>query len=127
MSKSKEFTGENLSDLVSAVKNAAPNLHRAGTFREKTLDALVEHLSRQKIVNSIETGSGASTLLFSHLSQHHNVFALDDGNESISNIRRSPLLRADTVTFIEGPTQKTVPAYHFGEPLQVALIDGPHG
>jgi hypothetical protein len=118
---------ENINNIISSIKQAAPNLHKAGTFPGKTFDALVHHLTRQKIKNSIETGSGASTLLFSHLSQNHTVFAIDDGNESINGTRRNPLLRSDSVTFVEGPTQKTLPAYQFTQPLQVALIDGPHG
>jgi precorrin-6B methylase 2 len=127
MSQSQDFVEENLGKILSAIKNAAPDLHKAGAFRKETLDALAKHLGRQKVVNSIETGSGASTLLFSHLSQHHTVFALDEGNESISNIRYNPLLRTSAVTFVEGPTQKTLPTHQFPEPLQAALIDGPHG
>jgi hypothetical protein len=127
MPKPQEYSAENLNDIFTAVKHAAPSLHKAGTFSEKQFDALLEHLSRRNIVNSIETGSGASTLLFSHLSQHHTVFALDDGNGSICNIQQSTLLRGENVTFVEGPTQKTLPAYQFEERLEVALIDGPHG
>jgi hypothetical protein len=125
--KPYESPAENINDIISSIRQAAPTLHQAGTFPGKTFDALVHHLTRQKISNSIETGSGVSTLLFSHLSQHHTVFAVDDGNESISNTRRNPLLRSDSVTFVEGPTQKTLPAYQFMQPLQAALIDGPHG
>ena len=127
MSKSQECPGESLSDILSAVKYAALDLHKAGTFSGKTFDALVDHLTRHEIVNSVETGSGASTFLFSHLSQHHTVFALDDGNGSIRAVERNPLLRTGRVTFVEGPTQKTLPAHQFREPLQAALIDGPHG
>ncbi len=80
-----------------------------------------------RIHHSVETGSGASTLLFSHLSEHHTVFALDGGSGSIANIRRSPLLRPNVVTFVEGPTQATLPRHRFTESLQLVLIDGPHG
>jgi hypothetical protein len=31
------------------------------------------------------------------------------------------------VTFIEGPTQKTLPNYEFDRGFQIILIDGPHG
>jgi hypothetical protein len=81
---------------------------------------------QKPIRNSAETGSGASTLLFSHLSENHTVFALDDNSGSVVNVRRSPLLRADRVTFIEGSTQQTLPRHQFTEKLQLALIDGPH-
>ena len=113
--------------ILSAVKQAAPSLHKAGTFSTKTFDVLINYLAQQKISYSVETGSGASTLLFSHFSKHHTVFALDNEDGSISNIRENPLLQKNTITFVQGPTQKTLPFYQFKEPLQAALIDGPHG
>jgi hypothetical protein len=122
-----ERAENDLKDIFSAIKHAAPNLHKAGTFSGETFDALIEHLRRREIINSMETGSGTSTMLFSHLSKHHNVFALDDGNGSISNTQHSSLLRPGVVTFVEGPTQKTLPTHQFAQPLQAALIDGPHG
>jgi hypothetical protein len=76
---------------------------------------------------SAETGSGASTLLLSHLSESHTVFAMDAGTGSIRGIEGSPLLRAGVVTFVEGPTQLTLPRHQFQGALQLALIDGPHG
>lgn len=33
----------------------------------------------------------------------------------------------EAVTFVEGPTQVTLPQYQFTENVQIALIDGPHG
>jgi hypothetical protein len=37
------------------------------------------------------------------------------------------LLRSDTVNFIEGPSQLTLPTHHFDREFQVVLLDGPHG
>ncbi len=54
------------------------------------------------------------------------MFAADNGSGSIANVRRSPLLRPDVVTFVEGPTQATLPRYQFPEKLQLVLLDGPH-
>jgi hypothetical protein len=113
--------------IMDAIKQVAPDLHKAGTFSPVTLEASMGHASKRVITSSAETGSGASTFLFSHLSRRHTVFAMDDGNGSIDNVRRSPLLNADVVEFVEGPTQKTLPRYEFREPLQLVLIDGPHG
>jgi hypothetical protein len=104
----------------------APSLHTAGTFPARTFDAILRHAVQKPIRNSAETGSGASTLLFSHVSEKHTVFALDDNSGSVVNVRRSPLLRADRVTFIEGPTQQTLLRHRFADKLQLALIDGPH-
>lgn len=104
----------------------AAGLHTAGTFSPRVLAAIVRHASQQPIHHSAETGSGASTLLFSHLSQNHTVFALDNNSGSVANVRRSRWLRPDVVTFVEGPTQQTLPRYRFTEKLQLVLIDGPH-
>ena len=120
-------TDQDRMGILSAVKQVAPSLHKAGTFPTKTFDVLMNYLAQQKISYSVETGSGASTLLFSHFSKHHTVFALDNEDGSITNIRENPLLHKDTVTFVQGPTQRTLPFYQFKESLQAALIDGPHG
>lgn len=61
------------------------------------------------------------------MSRHHTVFALDDGTGSVDNVCRSPLLRKEVVTFVEGPAQVTLPRFHFTEKLQLVLIDGPRG
>jgi Methyltransferase domain len=61
------------------------------------------------------------------LSQNHTVFAVDAGNKSISSVNSHSLFNSDTVEFIEGPSQRTLPQYQFNHKLQIALIDGPHG
>lgn len=115
-----------IDEICRRIVEVAPGLHGAGTLSARTLRAIAQAASGRAIRNSVETGSGASTLLFSHLSEHHTVFALNGGSGSISNIRRSPLLRQSAVTFVEGPTQATLPRHHFAHKLQLALIDGPH-
>ena len=109
--------------LLSEITRAARQLHGAGTLAPKALRAMARHLSRRPIEHSMETGSGASTLLFSHLSGEHIAFTLEDG---IANIRSSPLFDPARTRFVEGPTQKTLPAYDFSDKIQVALLDGPH-
>lgn len=113
--------------LCQDILEVAPGLHTAGTFSALTFEGIRRATQGLHIRNSVETGSGASTLLFSHISEHHTVFALDAGSGSVTNVRRSPLLRQDVVTFVEGPTQLTLPQYRFTEKLQAVLIDGPHG
>ena len=115
-----------LEAIKRRISEIAPGLHTAGTFPARTFDAILRHAVQKPIRHSAETGSGASTLLFSHLSENHTVFALDDNSGSVVNVRRSPLLRADRVTFVEGPTQQTLPRHIFNEKLQLVLIDGPH-
>lgn len=114
-------------EIRRRIAEVGPGLHSAGTFSRRVFDAIAMAARKRQISNSVETGSGASTLLFSHLSQQHTVFALDDDSGSIANVRRSPLLRPNVVTFVEGPTQTTLPHYRFTDKLQLVLIDGPHG
>jgi hypothetical protein len=116
-----------LDDILPAILEIAPGLHGAGAFSARALTAIARHARTREIHCSAETGSGASTLLFSHLSRRHTVFALDGGSGSVVNVRRSPLLRPGVVTFVEGPTQLTLPRHRFEEKLQLVLIDGPHG
>ena len=104
----------------------APGLHTATTFPAKVLRAMARRLGERSIRHSAETGSGASTLLFSHFSQDHAVFADDAGSGSIRNVEASALLRPGVVRFIEGPTQRTLPSHRFSSRLQAALLDGPH-
>ena len=116
-----------LDEICRRIAEIAPGLHSAGTFSPRTFDAIARAASLRTIHHSVETGSGASTLLFSHLSGHHTVFASDGGSGSVTNVRRSPLLRPNVVTFVEGPTQATLPQHLFTDKLQLILIDGPHG
>jgi hypothetical protein len=114
------------SDVLSEIIRISPTLHNAGTFSVATLDAFVRHVSTRSPRHSVETGAGASTLLLSHLSEDHTVFALDGGTGSLRSVQESPLLRREVVTFVEGPSQTTLPAHEFVHPIQLALIDGPH-
>lgn len=112
--------------ICKNILEVAPSLHSAGTFPARAFEAIVRAACKLEIRHSVETGSGASTLLLSHLSGNHTVFALDNGSGSVTNIRRSPLLRQDRVTFVEGSTQVTLPRHSFREKLQLVLMDGPH-
>lgn len=112
--------------LVEEIDALPRDWHGAGSVRRNVLEALVNHCERiGRIRCSVETGAGRTTLVLSQLSERHVVFSKDGGN-SLSRARLSPLLRADRVEFVEGPTQKTLPAYEFRQSFQVALIDGPH-
>lgn len=114
------------SSFLDELAAAAVNLHAAGALNPRVLRAIVRHLSGVDVEHSVETGSGASTLLFSRLSKDHTVFAVDGGGGSITRVKSSPLFDASATRFVEGPTQLTLPAYHFRNALQVALLDGPH-
>ena len=115
--------------LVQQIADLPADWHAAGTVSSSVLDAIVRHTQNQQVCHSLETGAGKTTLLFSHLSGDHKVFAKENENRSITVVLKSPLLRSETVEFIEGPTQLTLPRYDFHpeQKLQVALLDGPHG
>lgn len=104
-----------------------PNWHGAGSMTSGVLKAIARYAGGMDLQCTAETGSGKSSLLFSHLSKRHLVFAMDDGNGSVRRVQESPILRPGVVEFIEGPTQKTVPAHVFAELLQIGMLDGPHG
>jgi hypothetical protein len=112
-------------EVLEEILRVQAVLHDAGTMSGEALRATARHAGSRKVRRSVETGCGATTLLLSHLSDHHTVFALDIG-ASVQNVRRSPLLRQGVVSFVEGPTQGTLPQHQFDEKLQLAVIDGPH-
>lgn len=117
----------NIAGIIEEIAKLPVNWHGVGSLSPRALMSIAQHAERiGPIRNSVETGSGKSTLLFSHLSTHHVVFALNDG-ESISRVKASKIFNNEVVTFVEGPTQQTLPYYQFDEKLQIALIDGPHG
>ncbi len=89
------------------------------------LVALAKYLQDRRISHSVETGAGASTLIFSRLSTHHTVFTVDT-DASMSAVRSHPFLQRAATEFVEGPTQKTLPRHAFEFPLQAVLLDGPH-
>ncbi len=112
--------------LLEDIVATSAMLHASGGSSPKVLRAIARQLSGRAIHQSVETGAGATTLLFSHLSERHTVFALDDGGGSISRVRSSLLFNPGTTIFVEGSTQRTLPAHQFTGKLQAALLDGPH-
>ncbi len=115
-----------LSELLAALAAMPADWHGAGCLEMPNLEALARHASSRRIRHSVETGAGKSTVLLSHLSEHHVVFALDAG-ESLTRAADSSLLRKERVEFVDGPSQHTVQAHRFTEPLQLVFLDGPHG
>lgn len=106
-------------EVLSAIAHLPDDWHGAGLMSMDALHAIARLVPR-RVRFSVETGSGRSTLLLSHLSERHVVFAVDDGS-SISNVRASPLLRSDVVTFIEGPSQLTLANHRFDTLIDLAL------
>jgi hypothetical protein len=121
--------GQHLQTVLRDVIDLPSQWHGAGTFRREALEKIFEHADGLSIQHSVETGTGKTTLLLSHLSAHHTVFAQDDSGEyeSLKVVRESPILRRERVEFVLGPSQRTLPRHEFKDKLQLVLIDGPHG
>src|SRR5438445_8150931 len=117
-------------DVLREIIALPKDWHRAGMCGPEPLRAIALLGQARRIAHSAETGVGKSTLLLSHVSQHHTAFALDDtgaANNSLSQVLASPLLNRESVDFVTGPTQQTLPRHTFADPLQLVLLDGPHG
>lgn len=112
--------------LVREIERLPASWHGAGTVGGRLLRALARHAGGRPLRHSLETGAGRTTLLLSHLSDLHEVFAVDAGG-SVAAARTSPLLRQGHVRFVEGPTQRTLPAHSFDDKVDLAFLDGPHG
>jgi Methyltransferase domain len=122
---------EQIHQIISQISDyeRARGEHASGTFGSNVLLKIAE-LAPKTVNYSVETGCGKSTILFSHLSQRHMVFAVDDSvhkNGSLPFVRQCPLFQTHIVKFVLGPTQKTLPQYTFPAGIDLALIDGPHG
>lgn len=112
-------------ELIAQILETSRSLHNSGSMSVPALLSLVQHLGSREIKCSAETGTGATTLLFSCVSDRHDVFTIN-GDQSMSRVLESPLLNRRAVRFVEGPTQKTLPIHTFDLPLDAVVIDGPH-
>jgi hypothetical protein len=104
--------------------------HGHGTVSSAVLEAVERLVDSGEYAATAETGCGKTTILLSNLSRSHFVFAVDDTGAPGSSVRffqECPLYRDDRVTLVAGPTQATLPRFDFPSPLDLALIDGPHG
>jgi hypothetical protein len=121
-----------LTELIKKLTALPRDLYPCGSLGPDVLKGILRHCPRIDIAHSLETGCGKSTLLLSHLSRNHKVFVVPDrpsggGWSQFETTRSSPYLHRDSVEFIEGPSQRTLPQYRFEHEIDVAFIDGPHG
>lgn len=112
--------------IAERVKALGNHWHGDGTVSSEVIDAIDQHAARYgPIAHSVETGTGRTTLVLSHHSSNHLVFALDDG-DTLARVQGSPLLNRATTRFVPGPTQATILGHEFRDPIDLAFIDGPH-
>ena len=116
-------------DVVAEAARMPADWHGAGSLSGEVLAAIARHATARRVRRSVETGTGKSTLVISHCSDAHTVFAQDDRGhgDSLMRVQECPLLRRDTTTFVVGPTQRTLATHQFDAPLDLVMLDGPHG
>lgn len=110
--------------LVADLAKLSPDWHGHGLLSQKATSAIARNANRPTL-HSMETGAGRSTILLSNLSADHTVFTI--ANDSLQAALDSPLTRRERIHVVPGPTQLTLPGHEFAAPLDLALLDGPHG
>lgn len=113
--------------VLSQIDELPGDWHGEGPLNSHTaLAAFLRHAGPLPLRRSMETGTGKSTLLLSHISERHTVFTVPDG-DSYHAVLKSAILNRDTVQFVLGPSQLTLREHSFEGPLDLAFLDGPHG
>ena len=127
----------NTLDLNDIIINLTKNVHRAGSCSGAVLSEL-ETLARGivGVKQSLETGCGRTTVMLSNISRKHLCFCIDDRNiqqhnrsttSSVCFAIDNTYFNQDRVSFVFGPTQRTIRNYEFGETLlDFVFLDGPH-
>ncbi len=107
------------------IDEVSPSFHASGSLYPDVLWKIFEEHQDAKARVSVETGCGLSTLLLSNMSERHTAFTLPHG-DSLQNTQNHPYMQPATTKFVIGPSQVMVPKWQFSDPVDFALIDGPH-
>lgn len=114
--------------IAGAIRAAPPGLHGSDEYWGLAWAAL-EWLERnvQSEWATLETGSGASTIVFAASGASHEAVTPDTGEEERIRGRCSQLgVDASRVAFRIGPSHEVLARWE-PRPLDVVLIDGAHG
>jgi hypothetical protein len=114
--------------ITSAIRTAPPGLHGADEYWGLAWEAL-EWLERnlEPGWSTLETGSGASTIVFASTGCNHVAVTPDPGEEERIRQRCLELgVDASHVAFRIGPSHAVLAEWAPG-PLDLVLIDGAHG
>lgn len=113
-------------DIVQKIIVDVPReFHGSGSLSHAVLQRIVALHESTGVKVSVESGCGLTTLVLSHLSASHTSFTVDAG-DSLQNTRDHELFNRSGTEFVIGPTQVTLPQHQFTQPIDFALIDGPH-
>ena len=114
--------------VTDALRAAPPGLHGTGEYWGLAWAAL-EWLERnvQRGWSTLETGAGASTVVFAAAGAIHEAVTPDPGEEDRIR-RRCRELGVDdsSVTFRIGPSDEVLARWE-ARPLDLVLVDGAHG
>ena len=100
--------------------------HDSGNLNPPVLKAIANHAIEVGARETAETGCGLSTIVMAAIADCHTCFTVASGN-SLERVQGAPHLQHGRVNFVIGPSQLTLPRHSFTRPLDLALIDGPHG
>jgi predicted O-methyltransferase YrrM len=126
MDRSASNTGATAAQALEWASGQPAWWHDSGNLNIRVLEAIAKHAQRIGLKDSAETGCGLSTVVLSTIADHHTCFTISAGN-SLEKVRAVPHLQEAQVNFVIGPSQQTLPTFTFERPLDLVLIDGPHG
>jgi len=114
--------------LTDSLRAAPPRLHGAGEYWGLAWSALAWlEETVQPGWATLETGAGASTLVFAAAGAEHEVVTPDAAEEErIRGECADRGIASSRVRFLVGPSHEVLPRWT-PRPLDLALIDGAHG
>lgn len=116
-------------DTISRIVTDVPKFHCNGetswAVNENVLREIQVHVGTKS--STLETGCGASTVLFAALGCDHICItpSRDEADRVVSYARRIGI-SSDKVTFMIGSSDQVLPSMSMTEHLDMALIDGAH-
>jgi hypothetical protein len=114
--------------ITDALRAEPPGLHGSGEYWGLAWAAL-EWLERtvRPGWSTLETGAGASTVVFAACGAEHEAVTPDAGEEERIRHRARELgVETDRVAFRIGPAHEVLPRWE-PRPLDLVLVDGAHG
>jgi FkbM family methyltransferase len=114
-----------------AERGGAPTVGTLTEWPLRTIEYyLTRHFSADQRLKTLETGCGASTILFSRYAASHKAYCLDDRQRANSGVDLAEGyrdFRSENVEFVFGPTQHTILERPPTELVDIILINGPRG
>jgi hypothetical protein len=115
--------------LTQQIRAAPPSLHGAGDAYFGLAWSALDWLERtvQPGMTTLETGSGASSIVFAARGASHTVISPAPGeHDRIRAWCRENGISTDNVTFLAAPSDEALTGGWDPRPLDLALLDGAH-